>query len=333
MSAASSQRVRAFWVTGPARGEIRPTNPDLDAPDNEPSVEVATLYTGISRGTESLVFNGRIPVSEHDRMRAPFQAGDFPWPVRHGYSNVGRVVQGPEELRGRTVFSLFPHQTRFRLPASAAIPLPQDLPAERAILAANMETAINGLWDAEAAIGDRIAVVGCGVVGILMAWLSQRIPGTRVTAVDTDPARQHVLAHLGVAFDPTLDRDDHDLVIHASGNPLGLDHALGLAGTEGRIIEMSWYGDTPVNVPLGGAFHARRLTLRASQVGRVSPTRRTAWTHRRRLELALSLLRNPELDVLIDGDSSFEALPETMADLCRDGASALCHRVHYPDNH
>ncbi|WP_077531329.1 zinc-dependent alcohol dehydrogenase [Vreelandella utahensis] len=326
-------RVRAFWITGPAQGEIQPTNPDLDAPDSEATVEVATLYTGISRGTESLVFNGRIPRSEHERMRAPFQAGDFPWPVRHGYSNVGRVVQGPAELEGRIVFSLFPHQTRFRLPASAAVPVPDGVPAERAILAANMETAINGLWDASAAIGERIAIVGCGVVGALMAWLCQRLPGTRVTAVDMEPSRRRVLEQLGVHFDPDLQSDDHDLVFHASGNPKGLEHALALAGTEGRIIEMSWYGDQPVSVPLGGAFHSRRLTLRASQVGRVSPERRPAWTHRGRLELALSLLANPELDVLIDGESDFEALPETMAALCRADSSALCHRVRYPENH
>ena len=333
MNAEPNPRVRAFWITGPAQGEIQPTNPDLDAPDSEPTVEVASLYTGISRGTESLVFNGRIPHSEHERMRAPFQAGDFPWPVRHGYSNVGRVVQGPAELRGCTVFSLFPHQTRFRVPASAIVPVPESVPAERAVLAANMETAINGVWDAQAAVGDRIAVIGCGVVGALMAWLCQRLPGTRVTAVDTEPSRRCILEELGVRYDPDLRSDDHDLVIHASGNPAGLDHAIALAGTEGRIIEMSWYGDQPVNVPLGGAFHSRRLTLRASQVGRVSPARRPAWSHRDRLELALSLLAHPELDVFIDGESDFEALPETMTALCRDNSTALCHRVRYPENH
>ena len=333
MTTASTSRIRAFWIIGPATGEIQATNPDLDAPDSEPTVEVATLYSGISRGTESLVFNGRIPSSEHQRMRAPFQAGDFPWPVRHGYSNVGRVIKGPADLRDRIVFTLFPHQTRFRVPASAVVPLPDSVPAERAILAANMETAVNGIWDAQAAIGERIAVVGCGVVGALMAWLCQSLPGTRVTAVDKEPTRQGVLDRLGVRFEPNLQSDDHDLVIHASGNPEGLDHAIALAGAESRILEMSWYGDQSVNLSLGGAFHSRRLTLRASQVGRVSPERRPAWTHRERLALALSLLACPELDVLIDGESDFDSLPETMTELCRGGGNALCHRVRYPENH
>lgn len=332
MAAEPTKSVRAFWVTGPAQGDIRATDPDLNAPDDNPCVEIVTLYTGISRGTESLVFNGRVPPSEYDRMRAPFQGGDFPWPVRHGYSNVGRVVEGPEHLKGRLVFSLFPHQTRFRIPASAVLPLPDTVPPERAILAANMETALNGVWDARAAVGDRIAVVGCGVVGALMAWLCQQIPGTRVTAVDTAPARRSVMEELGVRFDPGLTQDDHDLVIHASGNPQGLDNAINLAGTEGRLVEMSWYGTQPVSVSLGGAFHSRRLTLRASQVGQVSPERRPAWTHQDRLALALSLLAHPELDRLIDGDSSFEALPETMAALCRDDSTALCHRIHYLQN-
>lgn len=333
MNTAPTPRIRAFWITGPDQGEIRPTNPDLDAPDSEPTVEVATLYSGISRGTESLVFHGRIPPSEYQRMRAPFQAGDFPWPVRHGYSNVGRVINGPANLQNRIVFTLFSHQTRFRVPASAVVPLPDSVPAERAILAANMETAINGIWDAQAAMGERIAVVGCGVVGALMAWLCQRLPGTRVTAVDTEPSRRAILEKLGVCLDPNLESDDHDLVIHASGNPAGLDHAIALAGTEGRIVEMSWYGDQPVNISLGGAFHSRRLTLRASQVGRVSPERRPAWRHQDRLTLALSLLAHPELAILIDGESDFEALPETMTELCRDTSTALCHRVRYPENH
>ena len=333
MTGTSIRAARAFWITGPAQGEILPTNPDLDAPEREPTVEVATLYSGISRGTESLVFQGRVPSSEYERMRAPFQAGDFPWPVRHGYSNVGRVIKGPPELQGRIVFTLFSHQTRFRVPASAVLPLPDDVPAARAILAANMETAINGIWDAKAAIGERIAVVGCGVVGILMAWLCQGLPGTRVTAVDTAPSRRTILEKLGVSFDPGLRSDDHDLVIHASGSPAGLDHAIALAATEGRIIEMSWYGNQPVNISLGGAFHSRRLTLRASQVGCISPERGPNWTHRERLALALSLLSPPELDVLIDGESDFEALPATMAELCRDASTALCHRVRYTENH
>ncbi|WP_166259551.1 zinc-dependent alcohol dehydrogenase [Marinobacter salicampi] len=344
--APASGTARAFWVTGAARGEIRDVNPgqgqaagDLGA-DAEPAgsqqlIEVETLYSAVSRGTESLVFLNRIPESEFQRMRAPFQRGEFPFPVCYGYSNVGCVVEGPSSLLGQAVFTLFPHQTRFRVPAEAVVPVPESVPAARAVLAANMETAINGLWDAEPRIGDRIAVVGCGVVGSLVAYLASRIPGSRVTAIDTDERRLALLDHLGVRFATRTQETDFDLVIHASGHPDGLRTALGLAGKEARIVEMSWYGDQEVNVPLGGRFHSQRLTIRSSQVGGINQAQTPRWDYRRRLGLALSLLADPALDALFSSESRFEDLPETMAWLCQPGNGELCHRVIYPgaDNH
>nr|WP_245777387.1 zinc-binding alcohol dehydrogenase [Marinobacter pelagius] len=292
-------------------------------------VTVRALYSGVSRGTESLVFNGRVPESEYQRMRAPFQEGDFPFPVKYGYASVGEVVDGPEELLGRRVFCLYPHQSRYTVPVSAVTPLPDELPAERAVLAANMETAINGLWDASPGIGDRIAVIGLGVVGLLVGCLANQIPGTRVTVIDTNPGRETVAKTLGLDFGVALERDDHDVVFHTSGHPSGLETALAAAGTEGRIIEMSWYGDQPVPVPLGGQFHSRRLQLRSSQVGRIPPHRQPRWNYRQRLSLALSLLSDPRLDALISGESPFDAMPETMARILSDGRDTLCHRIVY----
>lgn len=332
---------RAFWVTGTARGEIRDVNPGEGQAEDEagpdagsegarPFVEVETLYSAVSRGTESLVFLNRIPESEFQRMRAPFQRGEFPFPVCYGYSNVGRVVEGPSTLLGQTVFTLFPHQTRFRVPAEAVVPVPELVPAARAVLAANMETAINGLWDAEPRLGDRIAVVGCGVVGSLVAYLASRIPGAQVTAIDTDAGRLGLLDHLGVRFATRTQETDFDLVIHASGHPDGLKAALGLAGKEARIVEMSWYGDQEVSLPLGGRFHSQRLTIRSSQVGGISQAQTPRWNYHRRLALALSLLADPALDKLFSSESRFEDLPETMAWLSQAGNGELCHRVVYP---
>lgn len=318
-----------FWVTGPAAGEILPTE-EGEPGSAEPWVEVETLYTGISRGTESLVYLGKIPASEYQRMRAPFQKGEFPFPVCYGYANVGRVVTGPDHLRGREVFTLFPHQTRFRVPAEAVHPLPDGVPASRAVLAANMETAVNGLWDASPRLGDRVAVVGCGVVGSLVAYLASQIPGAQVTAIDPDAGRLSVLDQLGVRFVTQCQDNDFDLVIHASGHPDGLRTALDLAGREARIVEMSWYGDREVTLPLGGAFHARRLKLCSSQVGTVSPNQASRWDYRRRLELALRLLADPALDTLISGESDFHDLPKTMARLSQAGSGELCHRIIYP---
>ncbi|MDO6824615.1 zinc-binding alcohol dehydrogenase [Marinobacter sp. 1_MG-2023] len=321
---------RAFWITGPGEGHVREAPVVSGLPDsNESRVVVQTLWSGVSRGTESLVFNGRVPESEFERMQAPFQEGRFPWPVKYGYASVGRVLEGPDELIDKTVFCLFPHQECYSVPASAVTPVPAGVPPERAILAANMETAINGLWDAMPAVGDRIAVVGLGVVGLLVSWLASRIPGTRVTAIDTNPARASVAEALGLTFAAGSSADDHDLVIHASGHESGLKTALTLAGQEGRVLEMSWYGDKPVSIPLGGAFHARRLTLRSSQVGQIPPARLPRWTYRKRLALALELLQYDVLDHLITGETAFHQMPETMSRILAIGNDTLCHRIKY----
>ena len=317
----------AFWITGAQTGEIRAA--ELPVP-GEGEVLVRTRFSGISRGTECLVFGGGVPASQYQAMRAPFQEGDFPWPVKYGYCSVGVVEQGPEALRGREVFCLYPHQSRYVVPASAVLPLPAGLPAGRAVLAANMETALNGLWDAAPRPGDRIAVVGAGVVGCLLAHLAARIPGCRVQLLDIDPHKAGVAERLEVPFaGPEDAAADCDLVFHASGAPEGLVTALGLAGFEATVIEMSWFGDRPVPLPLGEAFHARRLTLKSSQVGQVAPARRARWDHRRRLAKALELLAESRLDALITGEAAFRALPETLRALYQAPAGVLCHRITY----
>lgn len=319
---------RAFWVAAPGRGEIR----DEPLPEPGPGdIVVQAAFSGVSRGTEALVFGGHVPPSEWDRMRAPFQAGEFPAPVKYGYCSVGRVERGPEDLQGRYVFVLYPHQTRYVVPTPAAHPLPDGVPPARAVLAANLETAINGAWDARPHVGDRVSVIGAGTVGCLVAWLVARVPGCAVELVDINPHRAGVARALGVPFaEPGSATRDADIVIHASGAPAGLSLALELAGVEATIVEMSWFGDRTASLPLGGAFHARRLTITSSQVGRVAPMQRARWDTRRRMQLALSLLRDPVLDALITGESAFDALPAVMADLTTAPGDTLCHRIRYP---
>lgn len=318
---------RAFWVAAPGRGEIR----DEPLPEPGPGdMVVQAAFSGVSRGTEALVFGGHVPPSEWDRMRAPFQSGDFPAPVKYGYCSVGRVEQGPQDLQGRYVFVLYPHQTRYIVPASVAHPLPDGVPPARAVLAANLETAINGVWDARPHVGDRVTVIGAGTVGCLVAWLVSRIPGCEVELVDINPHRAAVARALGVPFaEPGSATRDADIVIHASGAPAGLSLALELAGVEATIVEMSWFGDRTASLPLGGAFHARRLTITSSQVGRVAPMQRARWDTCRRMQLALSMLRDPVLDTLITGESAFDALPAVMADLATASGDTLCHRIRY----
>ena len=318
---------RAFWVVAPGFGEIRSEPlPALAADD----VLVHTLYSGVSRGTEALVFQGRVPPSEHERMRAPFQSGDFSGPVKYGYASVGRVERGPEALVGRLVFALYPHQTRYVVPASWVHVLPDGIPPARAVLAANLETAINGVWDARPHIGDRVVVIGGGTVGCLVAWLVGHMAGCRVELVDINPQRAVTARELGVAFtEPDRLAGGADLVIHTSGSPDGLALALRTAGVEATIVEMSWYGDRSVALPLGEAFHAQRLTLKSSQVGRVAPSQRVRWDTARRMQLALSLLSASALDTLLTGESYFDDLPSTMARLATRPDGTLCHRIRY----
>jgi NADPH:quinone reductase-like Zn-dependent oxidoreductase len=318
---------RAFWIEDRSQAAIRPVALPAPGPDD---IVVEALFSGISRGTETLVFRHGVPPSQYAAMRCPFQEGDFPAPVKYGYSAVGRVVGGPPEVRDRLVFVLHPHQTRFVVPALAAIPLPQDVPPGRAVLAANMETGLNGLWDAEIMAGDRVCVLGAGVVGLLVAYLAARIVGVSVLLIDVDPAKAAAAGALGLPFRTSAeDIGDFEVVIHASGNPEGLRAALAVAAFEATILEMSWFGDRDVALPLGERFHSRRLTIRSSQVGVVPACRRARWTHRRRLELALRLLADDRLDTLISGESPFESLPEVMQSLARGTLPALCHRIRY----
>ena len=316
-------QARAFWVVRPGQGEIRE---ETIASAGAADVAVRTLYSGVSRGTETLVFSGRVPESQHAAMRCPFQSGAFPGPVKYGYCAVGELEDG------QTVFSLYPHQDRFVVPADAVRPVPKDVPAARAVLAANMETALNAVWDSGIAPGDRVAVVGLGVVGLLIAYLAARLPGVDLIGIDPNAAREPVAEALGIPFTTEApDGYDADLVIHASGTAAGLTSALSLAGMEATVLEASWHGSAAVPVPLGEAFHSRRLVLRSTQVGMVAPSHRPRWDYARRLDKALSLLADPALDVLIDGESPFTSLPDTMAALADGSLPALCHRIRYPD--
>jgi threonine dehydrogenase-like Zn-dependent dehydrogenase len=319
--------VHAFWLRSPGEGEIRSATLPAPGPDE---VLVRSLYSAISRGTETLVFQGGVPASQYAAMRAPFQEGDFPGPVKYGYLNVGVVEEGPSILLGRTVFCLYPHQTAYVVPAGAVIPVPNGVPPARAVLAGTVETAVNALWDAAPLVGDRVTVVGAGMVGCCVAAVLARFPGVRVQLVDADPDRAGVAAALGVEFALPADAaEGRDLVVHASATSAGLRRSLDLLAPEGTVIELSWYGDRAVNLSLGGSFHSGRLAIRSSQVGTVSPARRASRTFSDRLALALELLADPAFDALITGASRFEELPDVLVRLTAGSLPALCHLITY----
>ena len=317
----------AFWLREPGTGEIRPAELPEPGPDD---VLVRTRYSGVSRGTETLVFRGGVPPSQYAAMRAPFQEGDFPGPVKYGYLNVGVVEIGPTGLLGRNVFCLYPHQTAYVVPASSVIVVPDDVPLVRAVLAGTVETAINVLWDAAPLIGDRVTVVGAGMVGCCVARLLARFPGVEVAIVDTEPSRADTAAALGVGFSlPAEAAGNRDLVIHASATGVGLQRSLDLLAPEGTVIDASWYGDAAVELSLGAAFHSRRLSIRASQVGMISPARRSNRSFTDRLTLALEMLRDNAFHALLTGQSRFEELPDVLTRLTDGTLPALCHSIRY----
>ena len=321
---------RSIWYAGKGIVEIR--SAELPSLVSE-AVRVRTHFSGVSRGTERLVLNGLIPDSEVKRMRAPLQDGAFPFPVKYGYAAVGVVEAGPKELLGRGVFCLHPHQDVFQVPAERVVPLPDGLPMRRATLAANMETALNALWDSGAAPADRIIVVGAGIVGLLVAYLAARLPGAEVTVIDPVAERRTIVERLGAGF--LTEQSNHgaasgaDVVVHTSATAAGLTTSLAAGGLEAAIVDLSWYGATNVSVPLGGAFHSQRLRLVSSQVGQVSAGHRPRWTYRRRLEAALALLQDPVLDDLITNEVAFDEAPAALPHLLAAESRALAPVLRY----
>jgi threonine dehydrogenase-like Zn-dependent dehydrogenase len=319
----------AFWLREPGVGEIRPTT----LPERGPGdVVVRTLFSGVSRGTETLVFRGGVPPSQYAAMRAPFQEGDLPGPVKYGYLNVGVVEHGPAELRGRTVFCLYPHQTRYVVPAGSVTVVPDGVPPERAVLAGTVETAVNALWDAAPLLGDRVTVVGAGMVGCCVVRLLAQFPGLEATLVDVDGGRDEIAAALGVGFALPADATGgRDLVVHTSATSDGLQLSLDLLRPEGRVIDLSWYGDAEVRLSLGGTFHSGRLGILSSQVGTVAAARRGRRSPAERLALALDLLRDSSFDALLTGSSRLDELPDVLARLSDGSLPSLCHTITYDE--
>lgn len=320
-------RSDALWYVADGRVEIRP----VDVPQTEPqNVRVTARFSGVSRGTERLVFRGRVPASEHQRMRCPHQDGNFPFPVKYGYALVGVITDGPTARIGENVFLLHPHQREVCVPLADVHTLPAGVPPRRAALAANMETALNVVWDAGIAPGDRVLIVGAGVLGLLIAGIAARIPGTTVTVADIEPSRAAVASSLGAGFAASGNTpEDQDVVIHTSGTAEGLRLALTAAGVEARVVEASWYGDKDIAVALGGGFHARRLQLVSSQVGAVPPARRVRWSTARRMAKALELLRDDRYDALITGEIAFADAPTAVPEVLANGSAGLMAVLNY----
>lgn len=323
----SSARARALWYVAPNKAEIAPAQLNELAAGH---CRIESLYSAISRGTESLVFSGSVPASEYDRMATPLMAGQFPFPVAYGYCNVGRVIDGPAPWLQATVFCLGPHQTVFDAPVSMLAQLPDGLPVRRAVLAANMETALNAVWTGKPGPADSIAIVGGGVVGLLVAYLCSQLPGVHVKLIDPNQDRAKTCQALGIDYASGPNNIANcDVVFHASGHPAGLEDALSIAGNEASVIELSWYGSRAVSVQLGGAFHSQQLRLQSCQVGHIEQTHQARWNYHRRLTAALELLADSRLDGLLEADIAFDSLPQQISNILGAGQTRLCQVIAY----
>lgn len=319
---------QSLWYIAPEKAEIR--SESLTPLANQ-SVRVRAMFSALSRGTESLVYRGLVPESEYVRMLAPWMGGAYPFPIQYGYSNVGRVEDGPFDLIGKHVFALQPHKTLYQAGVQDIVVLPDGVSAERAVLAANMETALNAVWDAAPGPGDRIAIIGGGVVGCLVAYLCGHLPSAEVTLVDINPKREAIARSLGIHFSlPESATLDCDVVFHCSASAAGLATAMSVAGNEATVLELSWYGANVIPAPLGGAFHSRQLHLQSSQVGHIAASHRPRWTHRRRLQTAIQMLTDSRLDVLLEPAIHFADLPDRLPNLLGARSDALCCLIYYP---
>jgi 2-desacetyl-2-hydroxyethyl bacteriochlorophyllide A dehydrogenase len=295
-------RLRELWFTAPGAVELREGLPAQLATGQ---VRVRALASGISQGTELLLWRGEGP----EPFDPSLDAASAPtYPRRYGYAWVGEIVEtcAVDRRVGERVFALLAHGDEHCVVASAARRLPPELPAERATLAANLETAVNVVWDAGIGLGDDVLVVGGGVVGLLAGQLARRAGASRVRLVEPLAARRLVAETLG--FDAALSPEqligaaeaEADVVIEATGRPECLDLAIAQARSEGVVAVASFYGQRVAPVSLGVAFHRRRLTLRASQVSHLPPSRAGRWSFDRRFELVCELLRDPRLDALLE---------------------------------
>jgi len=306
-----TETAQALFYTAPGVAELRQV---ALAPLAPGEVEVRTLYSALSRGTERLVSAGAVPPGEYTAMRAPHQQGDFPFPVKYGYAAVGVAVAGPDALVGRHVFSLYPHQ---------------DVPAARAVLGANAETALNAIWDGGVLPAERVLVLGAGLLGCLIAAFLSRIhANVSLTDKLAEPAAIVADFPVNIVSVEAL-ADDYDVIFHTTASAAGLQTAIGALAFEGRVVELSWFGDRPVELMLGGAFHSRRLSIRASQVGHVAPARRATTTRRDRLAEALALLDDARFDRLITGEVAFADLAHEIPRLLAPGAAGIATRIRY----
>ena len=314
---------QSFWIKKKNNSYIKDHSIN-QAGKNE--LLIQTKYSGISYGTERVVYTGSVPDSQRELMRCPYQEGNFGSDVKYGYMNIGKVIDGPPGFKGKYVYTLFPHQTYYILDKTEVTLIPESIPLKRCLLTANMETAINGMWDTLPSCGDKILVIGSGVVGFLMAYILKSIPGSEILLVDSDSKKNKYSKLFNINF---KNKYKANIIYECSGNAKILDGLSKHVKDEAIICILSWYGDNISKVKFGEEFLSKRIKIIFSQVSKVSHNRSQYWDNVKRRELAIKMLNDDRLDNLIEKKIiKFSKLPLFFSQM-NNKQSFFCKVVDY----
>ena len=320
-------KAHGLWFLGANQFSIREET--LRSPST-PYCVVKSICSGISQGTEQLVYSEAVPESIQHQMRCPYMGGDFPFPIKYGYSLVGEVVEGPENIVGRNVHMLHPHQDYGCVHPRDIYLLDDGILPEKAILASNMETAVNAVWDSQVTLGDRVLVVGFGNVGSLVARILSLSMGVEMFVTDTSALKRSMAQKMGFnVCEISQLKEEFDISFNVSASADGLQTAIDAVGYEGKIIELSWYGNRAVSLQLGGDFHIQRKTIISSQVSHIPSHRLARWDTIRRKKLVFSLLKQPEFEEHVTHNLRFSELPRILSESRSLFQDNLMIAVHY----
>ena len=316
---------QSFWVNK-KRGSIKKELLNQSLGNDE--LLVKAYYSGISYGTEKIVHDSQVPANQYEFMRAPHQVGEFNKEVKYGYLSVGKVVVGPKSMMNKMVYTMFPHQSMYILKSSLATLIPSHIPYKRALLTANMETAINAMWDSQPSIGDNTYVIGAGIVGILMAYVLSSTFGIKVTVIDNNASKKKLCKFFNIDFENNINCiKDPDIIFECSGNASVLSDLINNSTLETKICILSWYGKQQSKIKMGENCFSRRLEIIFSQVGNITPIQSKKWDNLSRRALALKLLDNKKLDSLIDKQEiKLKELPNFFK---KGNTNGLCKVVKY----
>ena len=294
---------------------------------NSKTVLVKTIYSGISKGTEKLISSKMVSKNQFELMQAPFQKGNFNLPIKYGYINVGKIINGPKNLINKNIFSLYPHQTIYEIPIKNINLLPKDN-LKKYVLVANMETAINIFWDCSANKNDKILIFGLGTVGLLTAFFFKLKNYKKIYVYDSNINKKKYCNLLRLNFINLKQAKDFNIIINTTSNYKVLEKSMSILVNEGKIVEASWYGSKKGYLSLGDYFHSRRLKLISSQVSKIPNHMKNKYDYKKRLKLAINSLKHKKLEKLITSESNFFNLERDYFKILNN-KNTIMHLVKY----